>query len=48
MDFEIIKRIAEVKANERREALEEILYALVMQKFYMLWLFGSYNSSCFY
>ncbi|KAL0441853.1 UNVERIFIED_CONTAM: UV-B-induced protein, chloroplastic, partial [Sesamum radiatum] len=26
-------RIAEVKANERRKALEEILYALVVQKF---------------
>ena len=31
--FEIIRRIAEVKANERRKALEEILYALVVQKF---------------
>ncbi|KAL2475631.1 Protein of unknown function (DUF760) [Abeliophyllum distichum] len=29
----MIRRIAEVKANERREALEEILYALVVQKF---------------
>lgn len=27
------RRIAEVKANERRKALEEILYALVVQKF---------------
>lgn len=29
----IIRRIAEVKANERKNALEEILYALVVQKF---------------
>lgn len=29
----IIRRIAEVKANERKKALEEILYALVVQKF---------------
>ncbi|KAG6401840.1 hypothetical protein SASPL_138708 [Salvia splendens] len=27
------RRIAEVKANERKKALEEILYALVVQKF---------------
>lgn len=27
------RRIAEVKANERRKALEEILYALIVQKF---------------
>ena len=27
------RRIAEVKAKERRTALEEILYALVVQKF---------------
>lgn len=32
-DLVLYKRIAEVKANERREALEEILYALVVQKF---------------
>ncbi|RRT77667.1 hypothetical protein B296_00000846 [Ensete ventricosum] len=32
-EIEIIRRIAEVKANERRRALEEILYALVVQKF---------------
>ncbi|XP_076889654.1 UV-B-induced protein At3g17800, chloroplastic-like isoform X2 [Bidens hawaiensis] len=32
-DIVLYKRIAEVKANERREALEEILYALVVQKF---------------
>lgn len=31
--YEIIRRIAEVKASERRKALEEILYALVVQKF---------------
>ena len=31
--IEIIRRIAEVKANERKKALEEILYALVVQKF---------------
>ncbi|XP_072973766.1 UV-B-induced protein At3g17800, chloroplastic-like [Typha angustifolia] len=29
----LYRRIAEVKANERRRALEEILYALVVQKF---------------
>lgn len=29
----LYRRIAEVKANERRKALEEILYALVVQKF---------------
>ncbi|KAL7099385.1 hypothetical protein ACP275_09G081700 [Erythranthe tilingii] len=29
----LYRRIQEVKANERREALEEILYALVVQKF---------------
>lgn len=29
----LYKRIAEVKANERKQALEEILYALVVQKF---------------
>ena len=29
----VIRRIAEVKANERRKALEEILYTLVVQKF---------------
>lgn len=29
----LIRRIAEVKANERKKALEEILYALVVQKF---------------
>lgn len=29
----IIRRIAEVKANERKKVLEEILYALVVQKF---------------
>lgn len=29
----IVRRIAEVKAKERRRALEEILYALVVQKF---------------
>ncbi|KAL0355011.1 UNVERIFIED_CONTAM: UV-B-induced protein, chloroplastic [Sesamum radiatum] len=34
-DTELVlyRRIAEVKANERRKALEEILYALVVQKF---------------
>lgn len=32
-DPEIVRRIAEVKANERRKAVEEILYALVVQKF---------------
>lgn len=31
--FDIIRRIAEVKANDRRKALEEILYTLVVQKF---------------
>lgn len=30
---DIYRRIAEVKANDRRKALEEILYALVVQKF---------------
>ncbi|PIN14949.1 hypothetical protein CDL12_12424 [Handroanthus impetiginosus] len=29
----LYRRIAELKANERRKALEEILYALVVQKF---------------
>ncbi|KAK6123776.1 hypothetical protein DH2020_042473 [Rehmannia glutinosa] len=29
----VLYRIAEVKANERKKALEEILYALVVQKF---------------
>ncbi|KAG0482651.1 hypothetical protein HPP92_010735 [Vanilla planifolia] len=29
----LYRRIAEVRANERRKALEEILYALVVQKF---------------
>ncbi|XP_065849436.1 UV-B-induced protein At3g17800, chloroplastic isoform X2 [Euphorbia lathyris] len=32
-DLVLHRRIAEVKANERRKALEEILYALVVQKF---------------
>ncbi|WCJ42150.1 hypothetical protein M5689_022976 [Euphorbia peplus] len=32
-DLVLHRRIAEVKANERRTALEEILYALVVQKF---------------
>ncbi|KAI3864246.1 hypothetical protein MKX03_019139 [Papaver bracteatum] len=32
-DLVLYKRIAEVKANDRRKALEEILYALVVQKF---------------
>ncbi|KAL7603823.1 UV-B-induced protein At3g17800, chloroplastic [Lactuca sativa] len=32
-DLVLYKRIAEVKANERRKTLEEILYALVVQKF---------------
>ncbi|CAD5165892.1 unnamed protein product [Musa acuminata subsp. malaccensis] len=32
-DIVLYRRIAEVKANERRTALEEILYALVIQKF---------------
>nr|GMD33991.1 UV-B-induced protein At3g17800, chloroplastic-like [Ipomoea batatas] len=32
-DIVLYRRIAEVKANERRKALEEILYALVVQKF---------------
>ncbi|PKI53461.1 hypothetical protein CRG98_026151, partial [Punica granatum] len=32
-DLVLYRRIAEVKANERRKALEEILYALVVQKF---------------
>lgn len=32
-DLVLYRRIAEVKANERRQALEEIFYALVVQKF---------------
>ncbi|XWS37542.1 hypothetical protein CRYUN_Cryun19dG0052100 [Craigia yunnanensis] len=32
-DLVLYRRIAEVKANERNRALEEILYALVVQKF---------------
>ncbi|KAG7944905.1 hypothetical protein I3843_15G126900 [Carya illinoinensis] len=32
-DLVLYRRIAEVKANERKKALEEILYALVVQKF---------------
>ncbi|KAJ7975290.1 UV-B-induced protein, chloroplastic [Quillaja saponaria] len=32
-DLVLYRRIAEVKENERRKALEEILYALVVQKF---------------
>lgn len=32
-DLILYRRIAEVKANERKRALEEILYALVVQKF---------------
>ncbi|KAI7726892.1 hypothetical protein M8C21_003340 [Ambrosia artemisiifolia] len=32
-DLVLYKRIAEVKANERKKALEEILYALLVQKF---------------
>ncbi|KAM7471058.1 hypothetical protein LguiA_009241 [Lonicera macranthoides] len=32
-DLVLYRRIAKVKANERRMALEEILYALVVQKF---------------
>lgn len=32
-DLVLYRRIAEVKAKERRRALEEILYALVVQKF---------------
>ena len=32
-DLVLYRRIAEVKANERTKALEEILYALVVQKF---------------
>ncbi|XP_058732385.1 UV-B-induced protein At3g17800, chloroplastic [Vicia villosa] len=32
-DLVLYRRIAEVKANERRTALEEILYTLVVQKF---------------
>ncbi|RZC72581.1 hypothetical protein C5167_048058 [Papaver somniferum] len=32
-DLVLYKRIAEVKANDRRKVLEEILYALVVQKF---------------
>ncbi|GKV05254.1 hypothetical protein SLEP1_g17288 [Rubroshorea leprosula] len=32
-DLVLYRRIAEVKANERRKALEEILYALLVQKF---------------
>ena len=31
--IEINRRIAEIKANDRKKALEEILYALVVQKF---------------
>ncbi|GAU12781.1 hypothetical protein TSUD_72670 [Trifolium subterraneum] len=33
LDLVLYRRIAEVKANERRTALEEILYTLVVQKF---------------
>ncbi|KAL8139744.1 hypothetical protein V2J09_005765 [Rumex salicifolius] len=32
-DLVLYRRIAEVKANERRQVLEEIFYALVVQKF---------------
>ncbi|KAK6925478.1 Protein of unknown function DUF760 [Dillenia turbinata] len=32
-DLVLYRRIAEVKANERRKALEEMLYALIVQKF---------------
>ncbi|KAI3761127.1 hypothetical protein L1987_51535 [Smallanthus sonchifolius] len=32
-DLVLYRRIAEVKANERKKTLEEILYALVVQKF---------------
>ncbi|KAK7314685.1 hypothetical protein VNO77_33212 [Canavalia gladiata] len=32
-DLVLYRRIAEIKAKERRKALEEILYALVVQKF---------------
>ncbi|XP_015883685.3 UV-B-induced protein At3g17800, chloroplastic [Ziziphus jujuba] len=32
-DLVLYRRIAEVKANDRRKALEEILYTLVVQKF---------------
>lgn len=32
-DLILYRRIAEVKANEKKKALEEILYALVVQKF---------------
>ncbi|KAL6175718.1 hypothetical protein ACLB2K_052357 [Fragaria x ananassa] len=32
-DLVLYRRIAEVKANERKKALEEILYAMVVQKF---------------
>ncbi|XP_016504839.1 UV-B-induced protein At3g17800, chloroplastic [Nicotiana tabacum] len=32
-DIVLYRRIAEVKANDRKKALEEILYALVVQKF---------------
>lgn len=32
-DIVLYRRIAEVKANERKKTLEEILYALVVQKF---------------
>ncbi|ERN11008.1 hypothetical protein AMTRI_Chr04g244300 [Amborella trichopoda] len=32
-DLVLYRRIAEVKANERRKALEEIIYALIVQKF---------------
>ncbi|KAH0927040.1 hypothetical protein HID58_019296 [Brassica napus] len=33
LDLVALKRIAELKENERRKTLEEILYALVVQKF---------------
>ncbi|PIA63911.1 hypothetical protein AQUCO_00201316v1 [Aquilegia coerulea] len=32
-DLVLYRRIAEVKANERKKALEEIMYALIVQKF---------------
>lgn len=32
-DLVLYRRIAEIKANDRKKALEEILYALVVQKF---------------
>ncbi|MQL96077.1 hypothetical protein Taro_028741 [Colocasia esculenta] len=32
-DLVLYRRIAKVKANERKQALEEILYALIVQKF---------------